>query len=186
MGGGGGEGIPPPGPGSHHSSILDSFSTFPPFCLHTLPLCCSPQASPESACVCLSVCLSVCTCVRVCVRVSQSRAAVGAELVGEAGSGLRSQDPVSSLMGVLARLPYAAAAASVHQLRPIIRRGPHLAWSGSAQLGPARPGPARPSRNCGGRLAAWKVSLSVQGWSKRSETFNLFFWHQHCTIVCSQ
>lgn len=43
----GGGGVPPPGSDVHRSSILDSFSTLPPFCLYTLPLCCSPQSFLE-------------------------------------------------------------------------------------------------------------------------------------------
>ncbi len=66
--------------------------------------------------VCLSLVLmgvcNVCVCVCVCA----GWTAGGAELVGEAENGLRSQNPGSSLMGGLAWLP----AASVHQLRPII------------------------------------------------------------------
>lgn len=114
-------------------SQLYSFPLLYP-CLHLFNLLSPLNSPPHFLCLfllphsfpCLSVCLPL-ALMGVCVCAGWT--AGGAELVGEAENGLRSQNPGSSLMGGLAWLP----AASVHQLRPIIWRG-HI-WPGLARPG---------------------------------------------------
>ena len=151
-------------PGPSHSSILDFLYVFyspPPLQPLIPPQIPSPLSPPLSFFLphsfpCLSVSLwFLCVCA--------GWTAGGAELVGEAENGLGSQNPGSSLMGGLARLP----AASVHQLRPIIWRGhiwPGLGWLGllGTSVWSLKTPPSFLQRRDDGVLAAGKADAISQ------------------------